>query len=400
MLSRSDPFIYLGPGCPTLYYPKPSADQTGPSQPLPSFIVPRRSVQPHAFILPTVGRDRQVLQQQQSSRDVSHLPLGTSKKKKNPRGQVGKRRTGPVQNIRHGSRNFKQPAGSIQILPSRMQQPFLTQPTEVKNSSAQTDWLLDTRESFVFVEANQMVSEGVLVEGDCGGGAGAYHQVLPFSNHLNNNKGESNFEATSVLSTSVLQENSGHLFDLSLGLGNSDIYNNVATEGYSEDQKGNLYEILNKNSETESDEGETVYNEDAYVLGDAETSYAQNVFMSNAPLETEEFDDGGFCEVNICDSLEAGYIVSDNTLGYLDREKVFDMEEDEASFSDTNMARHGAGELLTMNVDIDDSNRDVKEVVVTGSESIKTVIDTSESQAKVIVSQIIDSLLENVTQLS
>ena len=157
---------------------------------------------------------------------------------------------------------------------------------------------------------------------------------------------------------------------------------------------------MNKKSETESDEGETLYNEDAFVLGDAETSYAQNVFMSNAPLETEEFDDGGFCEVNICDSLEAGYIVSDNTLGYLDREKVFDMEEDEASFSDTNLARHGAGELLTMNVDIDDSNRDVKEVVVTGSESIKTVIDTSESQAKVIVSQIIDSLLENVTQLS
>jgi len=402
MLSSSDPFIYLGPGCPTLYYPKPSADQTGPSQPLPSFIVPRRSVQPHAFIQPTVSRDSLVLQQQQSGQDISHLPLGTSKKK-NPRGQVGKRRTGTVQRIRRGGRTFNQPPGPNQSLPRRIEQPFLPQTTQVQNSSVQTDWLLDTRESFVFVEANQMMSEAVL-PGDCGGGVGVYHQMggLPFSDD-DNNKGESNFKSTSVLSTTMPLENSGLLFEMSFGTGNYG--DNVAAEGYSKDQNRNVCEILNNNSETESNEDEMGYNEDemgynedAFVLGDTESSYARNVFLNDVPLETEDIDDGGFSEVNICDSLEAGFIASDNTLGYLDREKVFDMEEDEVSFSDTILAGQGAEEVLTVTAESKDFNMDVKEVVVIGSENSHS--EASESQAKEIVSQMIDSLLANVIQLS
>ena len=69
MLSKNDPFIYCGPGCPTLYYPKLTpAGTPGQSMSRASFIVHRTSVQPGAFILPstrsghtTEGEERESL---------------------------------------------------------------------------------------------------------------------------------------------------------------------------------------------------------------------------------------------------------------------------------------------------------------------------------------------------
>lgn len=45
------PFVYLGPDCPTLYYPRNV--QFEPAATLPSFLVHKSSLQPHGFLLPT-----------------------------------------------------------------------------------------------------------------------------------------------------------------------------------------------------------------------------------------------------------------------------------------------------------------------------------------------------------
>ena len=165
MLSSSDPFIFLGPGCPTLYYPKHSAGGTGPGQPLPSFIVQRRSVQPLAFILPSPGY-------QQSSHQADSVTAiarttadytrdgGRSTKKKS-RGKYLKRKAVV------GGRKGKQSSVTNQILPTGRNQSIL-----MKSTSSQTEWVLDTRENFVFVEANQIISDAVVGTSVGWGGAG------------------------------------------------------------------------------------------------------------------------------------------------------------------------------------------------------------------------------------
>ena len=163
MLARSDPFIFLGPGCPTLYYPKHSDGGTG--QPLPSFIVQRRSVQPLAFILPSPG-SQQSSHQADSVTAIARTTAdnardgGRSRKKKS-RGKYLKRKAVV------GGRKGKQSSVTNQILPTRRSQSIL-----MKSTSSQTEWVLDTRENFVFVEANQIISEAVVGTSVGWGGAG------------------------------------------------------------------------------------------------------------------------------------------------------------------------------------------------------------------------------------
>ena len=105
MLLKSDPFIYCGPGCPTLYYPKLSpAGIPEKDMGRSSFIVHRTSVQPGAFILPST-------------------------------------RSGHTNGGEMESRGINS-----------------DYPGELKEKATQTEWVLDTRNNFVFIDAS-LISE-------------------------------------------------------------------------------------------------------------------------------------------------------------------------------------------------------------------------------------------------
>jgi len=145
MMSETDPFIYLGPGCPTLYYPKVVLEKKEkPTQDLPCFIVPRRSIQPHAFIMP-INRNTETT-------DEGNLDPGCEVTNEiPPKINKCKRKTDNDQ-----TQNFKvkRPKGS--------RGKPLKQKQKRKNVSVQTDWILGSKDKFVFVEASQMMNQGLL----------------------------------------------------------------------------------------------------------------------------------------------------------------------------------------------------------------------------------------------
>jgi len=151
MLSRTDPFIFLGPGCPTLYYPKLSTDQPAVlAHPLPKFIVPKSSIQPYAFIMPSKNRSPVI--DSDSMPSSPGAPTGWTHHI--GQGHVGRRTETEAE--RRASSVYEEEA-------------LLHQ-----NSSSQPAFL-NTGENFIFVEANQPRASFNLVGGEAGvevGGAG------------------------------------------------------------------------------------------------------------------------------------------------------------------------------------------------------------------------------------
>jgi len=143
MLSRTDPFIFLGPGCPTLYYPKPTPDQPALTHPLPGFIVAKSSIQPYAFIMPSVA-----------STPAKASTTGNSAE---GTGQAG-RRSGTVGD-EGGTTSYYEEGAQLQSSNSLF-------------SSSQTEWMMSTKENFVFVETSQLNSQADddLMGGDYVGG--------------------------------------------------------------------------------------------------------------------------------------------------------------------------------------------------------------------------------------
>jgi len=403
MLSSSDPFIFLGPECPTLYYPKPTGDQPSlDQQNLPSFIVARSSVQPYAFILPTsrnipVAVNADTAPQQPaimaSSTGLVEFPLvkataGSKKRKSSRRGQAGKRRTGEGSG-RKKKKSTHQPS-TVQY------QLALAGPDQAENSSSHVEWLLNTtRENFVYVEADQMVSHAMLAGNITSGDT----EIVEDQN--NNQAADwsfiNNIEESSLASNGLIgvAENENKLF---VGAENYELFNQNRNgfEGCSDDIKDLVFEIVRRNSETESDDASN--DQGAFVLDDSylqiDPSSTQDLFLNHTGMEpnTGDLVNEEFRQVNICEEFADNYTVQDDELCFLDREKVLNMDEDDSVYYDNDTSRQKRED--SVHIDADKEKFDYVQMVDT-DQAIQT-----RNQSEEIVKLILETLLDDVYHLS
>ena len=406
MLSSSDPFIFLGPDCPTLYYPKPTGDQPAPDQQnLPSFIVARSSVQPYAFILPTSRNmpvaagpaPHQPAIMDSVSAGLVEIPLvkataGIKKRNSSRRGQVGKRKTGKVSGRK--KKNTHQPS-PVQF------QLALAGPDQVEYSSSQAEWLLNTtRENFVYVEADQMVSQAMIAGNITSGDT----EIVEDQN--NNQAADwsfmNNIEESSLASNGLdgAAENENNLF---VGAENYELFNQNSNgfEGCSDDLKDLVFEIVKRNSETESDDESN--DQGGFVLGDSYSQIdprtTQNLFLNHTGMEpgTGDLVSEEFVQVNLCEEFGDDYTVRDDELCSLDREEVFDMNEEVSVNYDNDTSRQKAEDCVHI-----DANREPFELRF---DDEKIILDThhaiqTKNPSEELVKLILETLLDDVYHLS
>ena len=408
MLGRSGPFVYLGPGCPTLYYPRnePSSAQPGPRQTLPSFIVHRKAIQPNAFILSTVrplGQEVPLVSQDpRQDAEPSHSPflqppavpmpsqmpkinevrpkpiVTASSKRKFPvmllsRGQGGKRRTG----VGQGGRMSQEPGSEKRVL----------------DSCAQTDWLLDTRHNWVFVAASQMVSEAVLAQDVLVGGIAGVGEGQEMSTGLGGtsmlplqepiNLRNTRFESFSEFPV-MTEESPEEMFRMSLEeIRNPDGHGSM----FEDDQKEMMLELLDRNSDTESDIMEQPENLDDLVI-DIKNPPPISISESNFNMESEEIlgtyyqDNFSFDNPSI-----ASFMVDDDT-EY--DEVIYDQSENKKEeFSLNNFVVKVAADAL----------KSTEMWNVEGSESFQNTYSnyiSEREEAKEIVTLMIEIVFEEV----
>jgi len=152
----SQSFVYRGPGCPTTYYSRP-ADQTGPKQSLSSF---QDSYSSYLHTVTThdshVITNHSLVDKETSNRKLPDKLLTM--------GKGGRRRTGPLPSPRVTT----QQSLLRQIVPKHppVLPPIAIPPpnnTRTRSVSVQTDWVLDTSHTWVFVAARHLVGEAVSV---------------------------------------------------------------------------------------------------------------------------------------------------------------------------------------------------------------------------------------------